>query len=67
MFIGSELSGGAVDFFTKSAGAVVERNWSGFWLSSALSAFAILVFVLIGFRNHDKVMTKKEELTAAEV
>jgi nucleoside transporter len=66
MFVGSLLSGGAVDFFTKTVGTVAVRNWSGFWLSSALSAFAILLFVLIGFKNHDKVMTKKDELATAE-
>ena len=66
MFAGSVLSGGAVDFFTKTTGTVVMRNWTGFWLSSALSAFVIMLFVLIGFKNHDKVMTKKDALAAAE-
>jgi nucleoside transporter len=66
MFVGSELSGGAVDFFTRSVGATVVRNWTGFWLSSALSAFAILIFVLIGFKNRDRVMTKKEDLAQVE-
>jgi nucleoside transporter len=66
IFAGSLLSGGAVDFFTKNVGAVVMRNWTGFWLSSALSAFAIFVFVLIGFRSKDKVQTKQDLLAAAE-
>jgi nucleoside transporter len=65
MFAGSLLSGGAVDYFTKNIGGVVVRNWMGFWLSSALSAFAILVFVLIGFRNHDKVRSKQDELAVS--
>jgi MFS family permease len=66
MFAGSLLSGGAVDFFTKNVGGSLVRNWAGFWLSSALSAFAILIFVLIGFKSHDKVRTKQDQLTAAE-
>jgi len=65
MFAGSLLSGGAVDYFTKNVGAALVRNWMGFWLSSALSALAIFVFVLIGFRNHDKVRTKQDELVVA--
>lgn len=67
MFIGSELSGGAVDFFTRTEGGIVARNWHGFWISSSLSAFAILIFVLIGFKNRDRVRTKKDELEAVEV
>ncbi|HXK06474.1 MAG TPA: nucleoside permease [Verrucomicrobiae bacterium] len=54
MFIGSLLSGGAVDFFTTSAG----RNWSGFWLSSAAGAFAILLLVALFFRTSAKIHTK---------
>jgi nucleoside transporter len=67
MFAGSLLSGGAVDYFTRNIGAVVTRNWRGFWLSSAFSAFAILVFVLIGFRNHDKVRSKQDEMAVTGV
>jgi nucleoside transporter len=66
MFAGSELSGASVDFFTRTAGSTIVRNWSGFWLSSALSAFAILIFVLIGFRSKDKVHTKQDVLAATE-
>ena len=66
MYAGSLLSGGAVDFFTKTIGTTVVRNWTGFWLSSALSAFAILIFVLIGFRSKDKVHTKQDLLATAE-
>jgi MFS family permease len=67
MFAGSLLSGGAVDYFTKTVGATVVRNWNGFWLSSALSAFAIFIFVLLGFKNRDKVQTKQDQLAVAEV
>jgi nucleoside transporter len=54
MFIGSLLSGGAVDFFTTQSG----RNWTGFWLSSAAGAFAILLLVAIFFRTSAKIQTK---------
>ena len=67
MFAGSLLSGGAVDYFTKTTASGLHRNWTGFWLSSAMSALVIFVFVLLGFRNKDKVQTKQENLIAAEV
>jgi hypothetical protein len=54
MFIGSLLSGGAVDFFTTPAG----RNWSGFWLSSAAGAFVILLLVATFFRTPAKIQSK---------
>ncbi|HEX6545329.1 MAG TPA: nucleoside permease, partial [Bryobacteraceae bacterium] len=59
MLAGSLLSGGAVDFFTTHSGTTLVRNWTGFWLSSALSALAIFIFVLIGFRSREKVRTKQ--------
>jgi nucleoside transporter len=65
MFAGSLLSGTALDYFTRNTGTVVVRNWTGFWLSSALSALAIFVFVLIGFKSHDKVVTKQAEIAVA--
>ncbi len=67
MFAGSLLSGGAVDYFTRTTAQGPQRNWTGFWLSSALSALAILLFVLLGFKNKDKVQTKQETLVTAEV
>jgi nucleoside transporter len=54
MFIGSLLSGGAVDFFTTPAG----RNWSAFWLSSAAGAFVILLLVATFFRTPAKIQSK---------
>jgi nucleoside transporter len=42
MLVGSLLSGGALDYFTNGT-----RNWTGFWMSSSLAAFALfLVFAL---------------------
>jgi nucleoside transporter len=54
MFIGSNLSGVAVDFFTTPAG----KNWSAFWLSSAAGAFVILLMVAALFRTNAKIQTK---------
>jgi nucleoside transporter len=54
MFIGSNLSGVAVDFFTTPAG----KNWNAFWLSSAAGAFAILLMVAALFRTNVKIQTK---------
>lgn len=57
MFIGSLLSGGAVDFFTTTVGTTVTRNWNGFWMSSALSAFVILLLITVFFRSSSKIQT----------
>jgi nucleoside transporter len=58
MFIGSLLSGGALDYFTTTSGATVTRNWRGFWLSSALGAGVIMLLVAIFFRSHNKIQNK---------
>ena len=55
MFIGSVLSGTAVDFFTHTSGGHLVRDWVSFWLSSALSAFVILVLVTLFFRDKTKI------------
>ena len=57
MFIGSLLSGGAVDYFTTTVGTTVMRNWKGFWMSSALSAFVILILITVFFRSNSKIQT----------
>jgi nucleoside transporter len=61
MFIGSLLSGAAVDFFTTTTNGQVTRNWQGFWLSSSLGAAAILLLVGAMFRDKSKVQTKAPE------
>ncbi len=62
MFVGSLLSGIAVDYFTELSGKV---NWLAFWWSSAGSAFLIFLFVLLFFKGGEKIHTRKEELAAA--
>src|SRR5205807_605214 len=67
MFIGSLLSGGAVDFFTTGTGAALTRNWKGFWISSGLSAFIILVYVAVFFRSRGKVQNKEVQMAVGEL
>lgn len=57
MFIGSLLSGTAVDYFSKSTGGVVTRDWQSFWLSSSAGAFVILLMIGLFFRSNAKVQT----------
>ena len=59
LYIGSELSGNALDYFTTTNGSVVTRNWSTFWLSCALGSFAILLMIAAFFRTNAKIETKK--------
>ena len=65
-FIGAELSGVAVDFFTTKTGSVVTRNWTGFWVSSAASAFVVALFVAFFFHSRGKVQNKGSEVVVAE-
>src|SRR5579872_7487912 len=60
MYIGSRLSGVAVDYFTTKNGSSVTRNWQGFWLSSAAGAFAIFLMVAIFFHSKGRIQQKEE-------
>jgi nucleoside transporter len=55
MFLGSLSSGTAVDVFTRVVNGVAERNWTGFWLSSAAGAGGIALLMLLLFRGRAKV------------
>jgi nucleoside transporter len=57
MFTGSVLSGITVDFFSTSTSGAVTRNWTGFWLSSAVGALCIFLFVVFLFRSNKSVQT----------
>jgi nucleoside transporter len=59
MFIGSQLSGSALDFFTTTNGGVATHNWKAFWLSSSLGAGVILFLVAVFFRSHNKIQNKQ--------
>jgi nucleoside transporter len=55
MFIGSLISGTTIDYFTRTVGDVVTRNWQAFWLSSALSAFVVLLLIAVFFRSRTRI------------
>ena len=55
MLIGSLISGRTVDYFTHTVGTEVTRNWRAFWISSALSAFVILLLIAVFFRSRAKI------------
>jgi MFS family permease len=59
MFLGSVLSGWAVDFFTTTDNGALTRNWTGFWLSSAASAFVIFVLVALFFQSKGRVQAQE--------
>lgn len=63
MFLGSLLSGWTVDFFTTPEG----RNWQMFWLSSAGSAFLILLLLAVFFRSRQQIRTGQPEAAAEPV
>jgi MFS family permease len=63
MFLGSLLSGWTVDFFTTPEG----RNWRMFWLSSAASAFLILLLLSVFLRSREKIRTGQPEVAAESV
>lgn len=65
MFVGSLLSGGAVDVFTKTVDGHPVRNWTGFWLSSSLGALALMLLVAIFFRTRAKI--EPQPAAAAEL
>jgi nucleoside transporter len=59
MFIGSLLSGVALDWFTTKVGGVEVHDWKGFWLSSAAGSFAILIMVAAFFQSRRRIESKK--------
>jgi MFS family permease len=59
MFIGSLLSGTAVDYFTKTVEGSPVRDWQSFWLTSSAGAAVILLLLLVFFKNNAKVQTKE--------
>jgi nucleoside transporter len=58
MFIGSLLSGVALDFFSTSANGVAAHNWKSFWLGSGAGALLILALVAVFFQTRAKIETK---------
>jgi nucleoside transporter len=58
MFLGSNLSGVALDYFTTNEGGLVHHNWQSFWLSSAVGSFAILLLVAAFFQSRSRIQSK---------
>ena len=58
MFIGSNLSGIALDFFTTTNGGVVTHDWRSFWFSCGAGAFVILLVVAVFFRSDSRIKSK---------
>lgn len=66
MFLGSVLSGVAVDAFTTGSGANLTRNWYGFWMTSAAGAFAIFLLVATVFRSRRGIRAQQEAVATGD-
>jgi nucleoside transporter len=66
MYLGSVLSGVAVDFFTTGSGSHARRDWTSFWMTSALSAFAIFLLVAFFFQSRGRIQAREAEAVAAD-
>lgn len=60
MFIGSTLSGVALDYFT----AIRGTDWRAFWLTSSAGAFVILLLVAGFFRSKGRIQSSPEKRSA---
>jgi nucleoside transporter len=60
MFIGSNLSGVALDYFTRNG----STDWKAFWLTSSAGAFAILLLVAAFFRSGARIESAAEKRSA---
>lgn len=58
MFIGSNISGVALDFFSTANGGAVTHDWRAFWLSCGGGAFVILLLVALFFRSNSRIQSK---------
>ena len=58
MFVGSVLSGVALDVFTITNGGAPAHNWTAFWLTCGTGAFAILLLVAAFFRSDSRIKSK---------
>ena len=61
MFVGSLLSGGALDFFTTSSGISMIHNWTRFWMTSSLSAFLLFLIFAAFFRSRRMIQKRESE------
>jgi hypothetical protein len=66
MLMGSLIAGRAVDYFTHTVETTLVRNWQGFWLISALTAFLILLLISVFFRGGGKIQSAEPALEPSE-
>ena len=59
MFIGSLLSGRALDAFTTNVNGAITRNWFGFWTVSSAGSFVLVLLVLVFFRTNHRIEAAK--------
>jgi nucleoside transporter len=59
MLIGSLASGRTVDHFSHTSRGLITRNWQSFWISSAATAFVILLFLAIFLCDNSKIESSK--------
>ena len=67
MLLGSLLSGGALDAFSRTQAGVITHNWYSFWLSTASMTVVILLVVMFAFRTRAKIRPKAEPAEVAIV
>jgi nucleoside transporter len=57
MLVGSFLSGGALDYFSRTTAGGVTHDWQAFWLSSAAMSVAITLLVFFFFRSAARIQS----------
>jgi nucleoside transporter len=65
MFIGSLLSGVALDYFSTNVNGTPAHNWQSFWLVCGAGALVILALVAVFFQTRAKIETKKPQTAQA--
>jgi MFS family permease len=67
MLVGSLLSGGALDYFTTATQPVLVRNWTGFWMSSSVAAFALFLVFALFFRGGRMIRSREPDLQSEKI
>jgi nucleoside transporter len=62
MFIGSMLSGVALDYFTTGVAPNQVHHWTPFWLSSGAGAFVLFLVIALFFGGKTMIQSKQPEL-----
>jgi hypothetical protein len=65
MLAGSLISGGALDYFTRTTAGQTVHDWHTFWLYTAAMTAGILVMVTLAFRTSAKILPKGESAAGA--